>query len=167
MELIAVTDHNSVRTSRRPVHPFGLSRPGLLVLSGVELDCTHKGRNFHLLGYGFDHTRKEFAQIEQEILDQEKMAAREKSLIPERNRHTGRRGEVLAASSRRRRSRRIDRGYSPLKKKLDNMNCSAPICPAEQKSDMPNVRFYWDFFSEGKPAYVCLSAIYPWLMRYR
>lgn len=22
------------------------------------------------------------------------------------------------------------------------------------KSDMPNVRFYWDFFSEGKPAYI-------------
>ena len=29
-----------------------------------------------------------------------------------------------------------------------------PYLPGGAKSDMPNVRFYWDFFSEGKPAYV-------------
>lgn len=69
MELIAVTDHNSVRSVTAAQSTA--SSCGLRVLSGVELDCTHKGRNFHLLGYGFDHTRKEFAQIEQEILDLE------------------------------------------------------------------------------------------------
>ena len=67
MELIAVTDHNSVRSVTAAQSTA--SSCGLLVLSGVELDCTHKGRNFHLLGYGFDHTRKEFAQIEQEIAE--------------------------------------------------------------------------------------------------
>ena len=60
MELIAVTDHNSVRSVTAAQSTA--SSCGLLVLSGVELDCTHKGRNFHLLGYGFDHTRKEFAE---------------------------------------------------------------------------------------------------------
>lgn len=48
---------------------------GLRVIPGVELDCTHEGRNFHLLGYGFDHTRKEFALVEENILEQEKRAA--------------------------------------------------------------------------------------------
>ena len=78
MELIAITDHNSVRSvaAAQSEALSACAASGLRVISGVELDCTHKGRNFHLLGYCFDHTRKEFAQIEQDILEQEKMADR-------------------------------------------------------------------------------------------
>lgn len=74
MELVAITDHNSVRG----VSDALAAANGLRVLSGVELDCNYAEKGFHLLGYGFDSTQKEFAEIEQDILLQEQAAAEKK-----------------------------------------------------------------------------------------
>ena len=133
----------------------------------MELDCTHKGRNFHLLGYGFDHTRKEFAQIEQEILDQEKTAAREKiRLFQSATGIPVDEGEVMAAAADGVVPGELIAEILLSKKRLDNMNCSAPICPAEQKR-YAECAVLLGFFSQKENPLTCLSAIYPWLMRYR
>ena len=134
MELIAITDHNSVRSvaAAQSEALSACAASGLRVISGVELDCTHKGRNFHLLGYCFDHTRKEFAQIEQDILEQEKMAAREKiRLFQSATGIPVDEDEVLAASSDG-----VVPGelISSPKKKPRNMKYSAHIFRAEQKA---------------------------------
>lgn len=73
---LSVTDHNCVRgiSEAQPL----AGEYGIQVIAGVELDCMHEGRNFHLLGYGFDHTNPVFAEIEQNILAQEQAAARQK-----------------------------------------------------------------------------------------
>ena len=153
MELIAVTDHNSVRSVTAAQSTA--SSCGLHVLSGVELDCTHKGRNFHLLGYGFDHTRKEFAQIEQEILDQEKTAAREQiRLVQSATGIPVDEGEVMAAAADGVVPGELIAEILLSKEEAGQYELLRPYLAGGAKSDMPNVRFYWDFFSEGKPAYV-------------
>lgn len=151
MELVAITDHNSVRG----VAEARQAAKDLRVVSGVELDCCFGGRNFHLLGYGFDERRSEFAQIEQDIITQMQAAAAQTidlfckatgiildadeilSVAP--NGVVG--GELIAETL----LAREDAHRQPL---------LAPYLPGGEKSDMPNVHFYWDFFAEGKPAYV-------------
>ena len=157
MELIAITDHNSVRSvaAAQSEALSACAASGLRVISGVELDCTHKGRNFHLLGYCFDHTRKEFSQIEQDILEQEKMAAREKiQLFQSATGIPVDEDEVLAASSDGVVPGELIADILLAKKEAPQYEILRPYLPGGAKSDMPNVRFYWDFFSEGKPAYV-------------
>ena len=39
-------------------------------IDAVELDCTYKGINLHLLGYNFDYTLPIFEAIEQNIYQQ-------------------------------------------------------------------------------------------------
>ena len=74
MEWIAVTDHNCVRGVAEALKAAVKVR----VIRGVELDCVYRGQNFHLLGYGIDVNREEFAAVEQDILQQERRAAEEK-----------------------------------------------------------------------------------------
>lgn len=151
MSLIAVTDHNSVRAV-----PEALAAAGeMQVLSGMELDCTYSGRNFHLLGYGFDPACREFGIVEQDIHRQEKAAAEEKiSLFQKAAGIPVDTAKVLAASKNGAVSGELIAEHVLSRKDAKKYELLRPYLPGGSKSDMPNVRFYWDFFSKGKPAYV-------------
>jgi predicted metal-dependent phosphoesterase TrpH len=152
MELVSITDHNSVQSVSEALE---WNTDDMRVLSGVELDCTYKGINFHLLGYGFDHKRKEFCEIERDIFEQEMEAAEKKVLLFQKA--TGipvSITEVMAASGGG-----IVTGEHIAELVLAREDASEyevlkPFLPGGAKSDMPYVRFYWDFFSHGKPAHV-------------
>lgn len=151
MELIAITDHNSVRGVSEALEAAGCMR----VISGVELDCTYGGRNFHLLGYQFDHTRREFAEIEQDILRQEREAAEQK--IQRFQRACGipvKEAEVLEAAENGVVTGELIAQIVLAREDAGRYEILRPYLQGGAKSDMPNVRFYWDFFSEGKAAYV-------------
>ena len=47
---LAVTDHNSAFSFAESIK---WRSDSLNIISGIEIDCTFQGRNFHLLGYGF------------------------------------------------------------------------------------------------------------------
>lgn len=151
MELVAIADHNSVRGVAEAMDEAG----ELKVISGVELDCTYEGRNFHLLGYGFDYTREEFDAVEQDILRQERDAAKEKIRLFQNA--TGlpvNEEEVFAAADNGVVTGELIAQLLLAREDAGQYETLRPYLPGGAKSDMPNVRFYWDFFSEGKPACV-------------
>lgn len=156
MAAAAITDHNSVRGV-----PQALAEAGeLQVIPGIELDCVYQGKNFHLLGYGFDYTRPEFTQIEQEILLQEKNAAEKKiRLFEKASGITVHAADVLAASDNGVVTGELIAEFVLSREDAGQYGLLSPYLPGGAKSDMPNVRFYWDFFSEGKPAYVPIRYI--------
>lgn len=153
MEIMALTDHNSVKGVDEMIK-YG-KEAGIKVISGVEIDCVYKGINLHMLGYGIDYKRKEFLEIEEEIFEKEMAIAKIKieklrentDLVIDKekifkiaagNIVTGEIiGEVVLEEEK-------NRNNSLLKEYFDN----------GAKSDMPFVHFYWDFFSQGKIAYV-------------
>lgn len=156
LKMVSITDHNSVRGVRGAME----YAEGMQVISGVELDCTYGGRNFHLLGYGFDHKTPEYDEIEQDILSQEKKAAEEKIRLF-RN-ATGIPVNVMAvlAASENGVVTGEMIGEAVLSQKdAGQYEILKPYLKGGAKSDMPHVRFYWDFFSEGKPAYVPIRYI--------
>lgn len=152
LQLIAITDHNSVRGVTEAIDA---AQGTLRVLSGVELDCTHAGRNYHLLGYGFDHTRPEFAAIEQDILHQEQQLAPEKiRLFVQATGVPVTLDEVLAEAQNGVVPGELIAQIVLAREDAAQYAALRPYLPGGERSDMPNVRFYWDFFAEGKVAYV-------------
>lgn len=155
MNVISITDHNSVRGIAGALAAAEKEKGKPQVIEGVELDCTCGKRNFHVLGYRIDHRREEFAQIEQDIIRQEKAAAEEKIRLFEKA--TGiplDAAEVFAASDDGVVTGELIAEIVLAKKNVKQYKILRPYLPGGEKSDMPNVRIYWDFFSEGKPAYV-------------
>lgn len=152
MELIAITDHNSVCGVDEAVTA---ANGGLRVLSGVELDCVYGGKNFHLLGYCFDHSRKEFEEIERDILRQEREAAGKKiELFTKATSIPVNASEILEAARGGVVPGELIGAHLLARGDAARYELLRPYLPGGAKSDMPNIRFYWDFFSEGKPAYV-------------
>lgn len=154
MEWIAVTDHNCVRGVAEALKAAVKVR----VIRGVELDCVYRGQNFHLLGYGIDVNREEFAAVEQDILQQERRAAEEKiRLFRQAAGIVVDADEILAGADNGVVTGEQIAEHVLKRGDADRYEILAPYLPGGEKSDMPNVRFYWDFFAKGKPAYVEIS----------
>ena len=154
MEWIAVTDHNCVRGVAEALKAAVKVR----VIRGVELDCVYRGQNFHLLGYGIDVNREEFAAVEQDILQQERRAAEEKiRLFRQAAGIVVDADEILAGADNGVVTGEQIAEHVLKRGDADRYEILAPYLSDGEKSDMPNVRFYWDFFAKGKPAYVEIS----------
>jgi predicted metal-dependent phosphoesterase TrpH len=156
MELVSITDHNSVQGASESLE----WNTEMRVLSGVELDCTYRGNNFHLLGYGFDHKRKEFYEIERDIFEQEVEAAEKKIVLFQKA--TGipaSAAEIIASAGGGIVTGEHVAEYVLAREDASEYEALKPYLPGGDKSDMPFVRFYWDFFSHGKPAHVPIRYI--------
>ena len=158
IDYMAITDHNSIKSV-----PEALAiapQMGITAVAGVELDCTHMGRNFHLLGYNFDYTNPMFDKIEQSILMQEQNAAKKKiELIAHEINLPICTDEVLAAAKDG-----IVTGELIAEILLKNEDAGRhkalqPYIKGGARDDNPYVNFYWDYFSQGKPAYVPIEYI--------
>lgn len=155
---MSITDHNTVRGVPQALALAG--QMGIEVISGVELDCVCMGRNFHLLGYGFDCTDPVFAEIEQSILEQERKAARKKiELIREESGIPLGTDEVLEASEDGVVTGELIAELLLKKENAKDYPILLPYLPGGKRSNNPFVNFYWDYFSQGKPAYVPIKYI--------
>lgn len=150
---MAITDHNTVGGVSQALAlapQFGME-----VISGIELDCAHNGRNFHLLGYGFDYTDPAFRQVEQAIQAQEQAAAPEKVAL-----FQSATGIPLSADQVLSHAKDgIVTGELIAEILLERQDAKEhtlllPYLAGGARSDNPYVNFYWDFFSQGKPAFL-------------
>lgn len=152
LKTVALADHNSVRgiaEAQRSANELGLE-----FIRAIELDCQFEGVNLHLLGYGIDSTLSEFEKNEMDILKKEQDAS---SKLIELVQDLGIQFEIekvldLAIEG-------VVTGEMIAEAALaDLRNQNNPLLEPYRKngkrSDNPYVNFYWDFCSQGKPAYV-------------
>lgn len=152
---LAITDHNSAYSVLK-AKTFASS--SLNILSGIEIDCTFEGRNFHLLGYGFtpsddfvtihnhfngiqrEQTPKKFEKLRELnfYLDEQRLEQLCGGAIPQEEQM----GEVILEDQRN--------ADHPL---------LLPYRAGGSRSDMPLINFYWDFFGPGNVCY--LPVTYP------
>lgn len=158
VEIISISDHNSVRAVDRALSYS--KNKNITVIPGIEIDCTFNNRNLHLLGYNIDYKSKDFYNIEEDILSQEKRASKEKiRLIKEYTNLNIFEDEVIKRSSNG-----VVTGELIAEILLeDSENRKSlilkPYLEGGNRSDMPYVNFYWDYFAQGKPAYVPIKFI--------
>ena len=63
--VMSVTDHNCARANGEAEQ--AAQRYGIRYIPGIEIDCTYKGVDFHVLGYGIDWRSEDFASVEENI----------------------------------------------------------------------------------------------------
>lgn len=155
---IAISDHNTTEAVGPALEISDNYK--LNLIPAVELDCVYKGSVFHVLGYGIDPENPELKKNYADIVEQEIAA------IPKRIELIREAGfpideeEALAQATRGIFVTGELVGEIVLSKEnAKNNDLLKPYLPGGNRSDNPYVNFYWDWFSEGKPAYVHIEYI--------
>jgi predicted metal-dependent phosphoesterase TrpH len=152
LRAMAITDHNSVKGVEGGIRRG--AELGIEVIPAVEIDCSFRGRNFHLLGYFIDWTRREYFELEEDITRQEEEAFEHKAAnlvrlglpVDQDAVRALAHGPIIGAECfAEHLLQREDCAQHPL---------LAPYRPGGARSEMPLVNFYWDFFAQGRPAHV-------------
>ena len=147
---MAIADHNRIHNVV-PAMQLG-EKEGITVIPGIEIDCEFEGVHFHMTAYEFDLNDPFFEELYHFYYDQNventwkakhqfceamhldipdselQPYAKEGILVPE---------EIG--------------GYLLSHHEYDDLKWLDPYRPGGQRSDNPNVNFYWDYFSQGKP----------------
>lgn len=148
---LAITDHNSVysvNAAKKYVQDKDVT-----VLSGIEIDCSFQGGNYHLLGYGFNGDMTDFHVLEKLIT---KLQA---DVVPVKLQKLKNLGFWLDEDH----LYQLAKGNTPQEEQMaelileDERNISHPLLSIYRgdgaRADMPLINFYWDFFGAGKPCH--------------
>ena len=151
VKYFAIADHNSTKGVAEAKEYC--DDKDITIIPAIELDCTIDGVNLHLLGYNVDYKSDDFERIEENIIAQEQVASKERmrlvreiginfedSVIDGLSKNGVVNGEMIAEAAML-----FDKNKE---NKLLN-----PYYEGGLRSDNPYVNFYWDYCSQGKPAY--------------
>lgn len=151
IELFSLTDHNSVKGTDEAI--ASAQQAGIDFLPGIEIDCNYKGIDLHVLGYNINWKSKDFADLEKDVdskvmdsftemitnlnklgfvIDADAVINKANGKLPT--------GELIAEVMLS-----DEKYYSPL---------LVPYMQGGERSDMPYINFYLDYFAQGKPAFV-------------
>ncbi len=159
IKIMAIADHNSVKGVEEGLTEA--NKKGILLIPAIEIDCTFKGINLHVVGYNIDYKQSIFNELEENIMKQEIACSMEKlrltnalgfeltkeqlEELSSNGVYTGEMfGEVLLADER-----------------YTDHELLKPYREGGNRSDNPFVNFYWDFYAQGKPCYT--KIVYPTL----
>ncbi|MDM8194907.1 PHP domain-containing protein [Massilimicrobiota timonensis] len=150
VKIMAIADHNWVKANEEAKkHADEL---GMTYIPAIEIDCTYKGVNLHVLGYGIDN-QEVFNQLGEDIEKQEIACSMKKleltnalgfdlkkeqlDTLSTNGVYTGEMfGEALLNDSR-----------------YEAHELLKPYRQGGERSDNPYVNFYWDYYAQGKPCY--------------
>ena len=126
---------------------------GIGFVPGIEIDCNYRGTDLHLLGYGIDWRSADFARLEEEVAAKvmASFGAMVDNLLKLGFRVDA--GAVLAAADGK-----PPTGELIAEVMLSDANCHTPplrpYMEGGERSDMPYINFYLDYFAQGRPAFV-------------
>lgn len=159
IEHMAITDHNCVRAVSEGRE--AAKKAGIHFIPGVEIDCTFKGVNFHVLGYGIDEKDPAYQKIEDNISDQSEKAS-QKMLEETRKLGFDVSEKDMAALTETMfwKNRWTGEMFAEVllgKPEYMEHELLLPYRPGGERSSNPYVNFYWDYYSQGKPCHAKIN----------
>lgn len=152
MDMIAICDHNSVRAVLE-AKELG-EKKGITVIPGIEIDCLFEDVNVHMTGYGIDVSDERYEQLEQFYVNQylESTWAGTRNFLKVMNLEIS--DEVLNSIAVRGMIISEDLAeYLLTHEEYNHLEWLKPYRAGGSRSINPNLNFYWDYFSQGKPGY--------------
>ncbi len=159
VKIMAIADHNSVKGIAEGLETA--QKKGIKYIPAVEIDCTYKDINLHVVGYGIDYQDPIFEQIENNVLEQELSSSKEKIKLTKK---------LGFEIDEKRLGELSDNGvytgemFAELllndTRYLDHPMLK-PYRDGGDRGDNPYVNFYWDYYAQGKPCYTKIE--YPTL----
>lgn len=152
MDVISITDHNSAKANLIAQRMSKLYH--VEYIPGIEIDCQYNGRDLHMLGYFIDYKHEVFNKIENDNVAREKEASMKR--VENWERYSGMKVDVEALLKNNR--FQTIPGEMIGEQMLNNPKYrNSPLLQpyiSGDRTDMPYVNFYWDFFAQGKPCHV-------------
>jgi len=152
LNVISITDHNLVKALPEAIPASADFK--ITVIPAIEIDCNYKGTDLHVLGYNIDWHSNDFAILEDDMtgkvmesfgrmienlrklgiaIDASEVLEKAVGTLPTVELIA----EVLLGNEKYAGIRELD-----------------PYRSGGNRSGMPSLNFYLDFFAQGKPAYV-------------
>ena len=154
IKVMSITDHNSAKANAEA--KIEAAKAGIKYITGIEIDCTYKDVNLHLLGYAIDETAPIFAEIEERVREQEVKASLKRLPLTRNLGFEIEESELNAIADINKRQIWTGEVFAEIllakEEYLDN-ELLAPYREGGSRSDNPYVNFYWDFYAQGKPCY--------------
>lgn len=155
---MAITDHNSVAGVDEAI--AAAEKLGIQCLPGIEIDCTHEGKNFHVLGYQIDHKHQDFQDIEDKIRQQSIETSRKQLQLFRAIGLELSEKELMAATENNYWGDSwTGEAFAQVLFSSKNPANQAFVRPYREggaRADNPFVNFYFDYCVQGKPCYVPL-----------
>ena len=156
IKVMAIADHNSVRANARG--KLEAAKAGITYIPAIEIDCTFRGVNLHVLGYGIEYEGPDFAEIEDNIAAQG-AAASQHMLWATRSMGFQVSEQEMEELAKNNFNKDIWTGEMFAEVLLDKPEYAdhpmlRPYRPGGERADNPYVNFYWDYYSQGKCCYV-------------
>ena len=152
ISVLSVTDHNSVGGTTEALKLC--SNSDINFIPGIEIDCQYKGIDTHLLGYKIDWKNGEILALEA-IANKKMMDA-----VPLMIKNLALAGieidgdELMEKAGQMLPSPELFAEVLLTNKDYHTNILLLPYLEGGERSDMPYINFYLDYFAQGKPAYV-------------
>ena len=157
VQILAITDHNNTGAASEALELC--ERAGISFIPGIEIDCNYKGTDMHLLAYHIHWESQEImeleAKTEQVIMD----------AVPRMIRSLAKAGiqidgdELMEKSKGKLPAPELFAEVLMGNEDYHHNALIQPYLPGGERSDMPYINFYLDYFAQGKPAYVKLEVM--------
>lgn len=154
IDFFSLTDHNSVKGIGEAV--VLAKQAGITFISGIEIDCNYEGIDLHVLGYRINWNSPDFNQLEKDA------CSKVMDSFTQMVHNINRLGFVIDASAVLARAN----GKLPTAELMAEVMLSdkkyfssllVPYMQGGERSDMPYINFYLDYFAQGKPAFVPIN----------
>lgn len=151
LHAFSLTDHNSVRGVAEAAE--AARQRGLRFVPGIEIDCSYRGTDLHLLGYGIDWRSADFERLEAGV------AAKVRASFDGMVDNLRRLGFYVDAQQvLARAGEKLPTGELLAEVMLADTRCTTPLLdpyrPGGSRAEMPYIHFYLDYFAQGRPAHV-------------
>ena len=159
IRVMAVADHNCTKACGPAL--AAAEEAGIRAVPAVEIDCTFRGTDLHVLGYGIRYESQDFAKIEERIAEQNEKASHER-LNKTRALGFFLTEEELDEETVGNYWKHVWAGetFGKLllaKEEYRDSPLLLPYRPGGKRSDNPYVNFYWDYYSQGKPCHAAME----------
>jgi len=152
ISVLSITDHNIVGGAAEALEQC--RKWNIKFVPGIEIDCQYKGTDMHLLGYQIDWNNQEILSLE--------AIAREKMMdaVPKMIKSLARAGieidgdELMDKAGPMLPSPELFAEVLMTNPDYHSNILLQPYLEGGERSDMPYINFYLDYFAQGKPAYV-------------
>jgi len=152
IKVAALADHNSVRGIEEA--KLYADQWGIQLIPAIELDCTFRCVDLHVLGYDIDPNYADFKKVEQSVENQEIGTSKKRMELVKNMGIAFDYDEVMSLSRNGAVTGEMIAEVALNDDRNKNNTLMQPFYPGGDRSDNPYVNFYWDICSSGKGAYV-------------
>lgn len=151
VKIMAIADHNYVKAVEEEIETA--SKKGIAVIPAIEIDCTYKGINLHVVGYGINYKNPVFNSLGDNIMEQELKCSSRKMELTNALGFDLKKEQLDALSSNGVYTGEMFAEALLTDPRYIDNELLKPYRAGGSRSDNPFVNFYWDYYAQGKPCY--------------